>query len=119
MTNDFSFQNTTKVHFGRNALSKLSSEIIRYSDSVLLVYGGRSVKKYGLYDKVVNELKKENITVYDYDLVKPNPRHTDINIGGKMCRDNNIGAVLAIGGGSAIDSAKAIAGLVCSDTDDC
>lgn len=119
MTNDFSFQNTTKIHFGRNALSKLSSEIIRYSDSVLLVYGGRSVKKYGLYDKVVYELKKENITVYDYDLVKPNPRHTDINIGGKMCRDNNIGAVLAIGGGSAIDSAKAIAGLVCSDTDDC
>jgi len=119
MTNDFSFQNTTKVHFGRNALSKLSSEIIKYSRNVLLVYGGSSVKKYGLYDKVISELKKENITVYDYDLVKPNPRHTDINTGGKMCRENNIGAVLAIGGGSAIDSAKAIAGLACSDTDNC
>ncbi|MBE6129501.1 MAG: iron-containing alcohol dehydrogenase [Erysipelotrichaceae bacterium] len=119
MTNDFTFQNTTKVHFGRNAMSKLSSEVVQYGHSILLVYGGTFLKKCGLYDKIVNELKKEDITIYDYDLVKPNPRHTDINIGGRMCRDHGIEAVLGIGGGSAIDSAKAIAALALADTDNC
>ena len=117
MANDFTFQNTTKVHFGKEALTKLSSEIIRYGNSVLLVYGGNYLKECGLFDKIVNELKKEDIRIYEYDLVKPNPRHTDINIGGKMCRDNGIQCVLGIGGGSAIDSAKAIAALTVSDTD--
>lgn len=119
MMNDFSFQNTTKVHFGREALSKLSMEVIKYADKVLLVYGGTFLKKCGLYDRIVNELKKENIEIFDYDLVKPNPRHTDINIGGRMCKDNDIQAVIGIGGGSAIDSAKAIAALAVSDTDNC
>ncbi|MBR3357696.1 MAG: iron-containing alcohol dehydrogenase [Solobacterium sp.] len=117
MMNDFSFQNTTKVHFGRNALDKMAAEIGRYGKKILLVYGGRSIKKYGLYDKVREELK--DFELYDYDLVKPNPRHTDINEGGRMCREYGIEAVVAIGGGSAIDSAKAIAGLVKSDTDNC
>ena len=65
MMNDFSFQNTTRVHFGKNALSKLSSEVIRYGNKVLLVYGGTFLKKCGLYDKIVNELKKENIEIFD------------------------------------------------------
>ena len=119
MTNDFTFQNTTKVHFGRNAMSKLSSEVVQYGHSILLVYGGTFLKKCGLYDKIVNELKKEDITIYDYDLVKPNPRHTDINIGGRMYRDHGIEAVLGIGGGGAIDNAKAIAALALADTDNC
>ncbi|MBQ9824965.1 MAG: iron-containing alcohol dehydrogenase [Solobacterium sp.] len=119
MMNDFSFQNTTKVHFGKDSLTKLSSELIRYGNRVLLVYGGSFLKQCGLYDKIVNEIKKEDIEIFDYDLVKPNPRHTDINVGGKMCRENNIQAVLAIGGGSAIDSAKAIAALALADTDNC
>lgn len=119
MMNDFAFQNTTKVHFGKNALTHLAEELIKYGNKVLLVYGGTYLKTCGLYDKIVSEIKKEDIEIFDYDLVKPNPRHTDINIGGKMCRDNDIDMVLAIGGGSAIDSAKAIAGLVCSDTDNC
>lgn len=117
--NDFTFQNTTKVIFGKNALSHLSEELIKYGNKVLLVYGGTYLKTCGLYDKIVNEIKKEDIEIFDYDFVKPNPRHTDINIGGRMCREHDIPMVLAIGGGSAIDSAKAIAGLVCSDTDNC
>lgn len=119
MMNDFSFQNTTKVHFGKEALSKLSSEVIKAGHRVLLVYGGSSIKRFGLYDRIISELKKEDIEIFDYDLVKPNPRHTDINIGGRMCRDNQIDAVIGIGGGSAIDSAKAIAALAKADTDNC
>ena len=117
--NDFSFQNTTKVHFGKGALDKLAGEVGKYAKKVLLVYGGRSIKRIGLYDRVVNLLQDGGIEVYDYDLVKPNPRHTDINIGGQMCRKNGIEAVVALGGGSAIDSAKAIAGLVKSEATDC
>ena len=94
MMNDFSFQNTTKVHFGKEALSKLSSEVIKAGHRVLLVYGGSSIKRFGLYDRIISELKKEDIEIFDYDLVKPNPRHTDINIGGRMCRDNQIDAVI-------------------------
>ena len=119
MMNDLSFQNTTKVHFGKESLTKLSSEVVKYGKKVLLVYDGRFLKQCGLYDKIVNELKKEDIEIFDYDLVKPNPRHTDINIGGKMCRENGIEAVIGIGGGSAIDSAKAIAALALADTDNC
>ena len=119
MTNDFSFQNTTKVHFGRNALSKLAAETAPYGNKILLVYGGKSVKRIGLYDRVVEELKKADAEIFDYDLVKPNPRHTDINTGGKMCRENGIQVVIGIGGGSAIDSAKAIAALAVADTDNC
>ena len=117
--NDFSFQNTTKVHFGKEAMTKLAGEIGKYGKKVLLVYGGTYLKQCGLYDRIVSELKKGNIEIFDYDLVKPNPRHTDINIGGQMCRDNGIDAVLGIGGGSAIDSAKAIAALAVADTDNC
>lgn len=69
--NDFSFQNTTKVHFGKEALSKLSSEVIKAGHRVLLVYGGSTVKRVGLYDRIVSELKKEDIEIFDYDLVIP------------------------------------------------
>ncbi len=117
--NDFSFQNTTRVHFGKEALTKLPSEAIKYGHRILLVYGGTFLKQCGLYDKIVNELKKEDVEIFDYDKVKPNPRHTDINYGGKLCKDNNIEVVIGIGGGSAIDSAKAIAALAKADTENC
>ena len=116
--NDFSFQNTTKAIFGKNALGSLSKELSAYGKKVLLVYGGGSVKRTGLYDRVISELNKDDFTCYDYDLVKPNPRHSDINIGGQMCEDRNIDIILAIGGGSAIDSGKAIAALAKADTSD-
>ncbi|MBO6046977.1 MAG: iron-containing alcohol dehydrogenase [Erysipelotrichaceae bacterium] len=116
MMKDFSFQNTTKVHFGQNAMDKMYGEMSQYGTKVLLVYGGAYVKTSGLFDKVVSKLG--DLKVYEYDKVVPNPRHTDINEGAKMCRDNDIDMVLALGGGSAIDSAKAIASLTKADVDD-
>lgn len=115
--NDFQFQNTTKVYFGKDQLGHLHEEVLKYGKSVLVVYGGGSIKKIGLYDKVMKELKENNIEVYELAGVEPNPRYTTVNKGAKICKENNITAVLGIGGGSTIDASKAIAALTLVDTD--
>ena len=116
--NDFQFQNTTKVYFGKDQLGHLHEEVSKYGDNVLVVYGGGSIKRIGLYDRVMNELKENNITVYELAGVEPNPRHTTVNKGAHICREHDIKCVLAIGGGSTIDASKAIAALTLSNTDD-
>ena len=115
--NDFQFQNTTKVYFCKDQLGHLHEEVLKYGKSVLVVYGGGSIKKIGLYDKVIKELKKNNIEVYELAGVEPNPRHTTVNKGAKICKDNHVTSVLGIGGGSTIDASKAIAALTLADTD--
>ncbi len=70
--NDFQFQNTTKVYFGKNQLQHLHEEILKYGDKVLLAYGGGSIKRSGLYDRVMNELQSNGITVYELGSVEPN-----------------------------------------------
>ncbi|MBR0248866.1 MAG: iron-containing alcohol dehydrogenase [Synergistaceae bacterium] len=107
--NDFVFQNTTKIYFGRNQLQNLGTEIKQFGSKVLLAYGGGSIKKNGLYDKVMAELKKASMTVFELSGVEPNPHHTTVNKGAEMCRKENINVVLAVGGGSTIDCAKAVA----------
>ena len=114
--NDFQFHNTTKVYFGKDQLGHLHEEVLKYGKSVLVVYGGGLIKKIGLYDKVMKELKDNNVEVYELAGVEPNPRHTTVNKGAKICKENNITAVLGIGGGSTIDASKAIAALTLVDT---
>ena len=115
--NDFTFQNTTKVYFGKNQLENLHKEVLKYGNKVLLAYGGGSIKKMGLYDKVINELQSNGIEVFELSGVEPNPRHTTVNKGATICKENNIPVLLAVGGGSTIDCCKAIAATACSDTD--
>lgn len=115
--NDFQFQNTTKVYFGKDQLSHLHEEILKYGKNVLIVYGGGSIKKIGLYKKVITELKENSIDVFELAGVEPNPRHTTVNKGAKICKENNITAILGIGGGSVIDASKAIAALSLTNTD--
>lgn len=115
--NDFQFQNTTKVYFGKNQLQHLHEEVLKYGNKVLLVYGGGSIKKIGLYDKVIHELTSNDIEVFELAGVEPNPRHTTVNKGVSICKQNHIKVVLAIGGGSTIDCCKAIAATTLSDTD--
>lgn len=115
--NDFQFQNTTKVYFGTNQLSHLHEEILKYGNKVLLAYGGRSFKQSLLYGRVLEELKKNGIEVYEFGSIEPNPRHTTVNRGVKICRENNIQVILGAGGGSVIDCCKAIGATVLSDTD--
>lgn len=106
---NFIFQNTTKIYFGENQLEYLGEELKQYGTRVLLTYGGGSIKKSGLYDKVMEELKKAELTVFELSGIEPNPRHTTVNRGAKLCKKENIDVLLAVGGGSTIDCTKAIA----------
>ena len=106
---NFTFQNATKVIFGKETESLVGEEISKIGKKVLLHYGGGSIKKSGLYDEVIRSLKKENIEVVELSGVKPNPRLSLVQEGILICKEQNVDAILAVGGGSVIDSAKAIA----------
>ncbi|WP_078555620.1 iron-containing alcohol dehydrogenase [Bacillus alkalicellulosilyticus] len=106
---NFTFHNPTKLIFGKNQLEQLSQEVSQYGKNVLVVYGGGSIIKNGLYDNVMSELQKVNANVFELAGVEPNPRLTSVHKGVEICRQQNIDLVLAVGGGSVIDAAKAIA----------
>lgn len=106
---NFTFFNSTKIIFGKSTEQQVGKETKKYADKVLLHYGGSSIKKFGLYDKVLKSLKDEGIQVYELGGVKPNPRLSLVYEGIRICKENNINFILAVGGGSSIDSAKAIA----------
>jgi len=114
---DFTFQNTTKIYFGENQLAHLWEELKQYGSRVLLTYGGGSVKKTGLYDKVISEIKKAGLESFELSGIEPNPRHTTVNRGVQICRKENIDVLLAVGGGSVIDCTKAIAAAYFYDGD--
>ncbi|MGF6905894.1 iron-containing alcohol dehydrogenase [Fusobacterium sp. PH5-44] len=106
---NFKFYNPAKIIFGKKTEDKIGIEIKSLEKSrVLLVYGGGSIKKSGLYDTVINKLKEENISCWELSGVLPNPRLSLVREGIKLCRENNIDFILAVGGGSVIDTAKGI-----------
>ncbi|MFR3092840.1 MAG: iron-containing alcohol dehydrogenase [Eggerthella lenta] len=107
--NDFIFHNPAKVYFGKNQLEHLPEELAAFGTKVLMVYGGGSIKKSGLYDKVRGLLESAGMELFELAGVEPNPRHTTANRGAAICRQNGIDVVLAVGGGSAIDCAKGVA----------
>lgn len=107
---NFTFWNPTRLIFGKGELSKLSEEISPFGRKVLVVYGGGSIKRNGLYDKVMNELEKMDAEVYELGGVDPNPRVSSVREGVNICREKEIDFILAVGGGSVIDCTKAIAG---------
>ena len=106
---NFIFQSPTRIIFGKGTELEVGKETKKFAGKILLHYGGSSIKKYGLYDRIIKSLKNENIEVFELGGVKPNPSLNLVYEGIKICRDNNINFILAVGGGSAIDSAKAIA----------
>ena len=114
---DFTFHNPTRIHFGRNALSHLAEEVKLYGTRVLLVYGGGSIKRIGLYDQVMEILNGCGAQVWEVAGVQPNPRLSLVYKGIDLCREHGVELVLAVGGGSAIDTAKAIANGACYDGD--
>lgn len=105
---NFTFQNPTKIIFGKDAENKVGKEVKKYSKKILLHYGGGTIKTTGLYDRVVASLEKAGVSYVELSGVKPNPRLSLVQEGIKLCRDNEIDFILAIGGGSVIDSSKAI-----------
>ena len=106
---NFIFHNYTKIIFGKDTEKTVGSEIKKYGSRVLLHYGGGSVKKNGVYDKVTSSLKEAGVEFIELGGVQPNPVVSLVREGVKLCKDNKIEAILAVGGGSVIDSAKAIA----------
>ncbi|KXU04842.1 iron-containing alcohol dehydrogenase [Streptococcus gallolyticus] len=116
--NDFQFQNTTKVYFGKHQLQHLHQEVLKYGQKVLIADGGEFIRQSPLYAQVLKELTDNGIQIFELGSVEPNPRHTTVNRGVKLCKGNNIQTVLAVGGGSTIDCCKAIAATSCTDEDD-
>lgn len=103
---NFMYKNPTKIIFGKNQITKLFEQIKPYGKNVLLVYGGGSIKKTGLYDSILEEL--ECFNVYELAGVEPNPRVTTAQKGANLVKENNIDFILAVGGGSVIDCTKLI-----------
>jgi alcohol dehydrogenase len=106
---NFVFQNPTKIIFGKGVENQAGQETARYSKKILLHYGGNSAKHSGLYNRVTASLKEAGVDFVELGGVKPNPRLSLVREGIKICREQGVGFVLAVGGGSVIDSAKAIA----------
>ena len=108
MLGDFTYSNPTKIYFGENSLDNLSTELKNYGKNVLLVYGGGSIKKNGIYDKVIDILKKCDKTIIEDAGVMPNPTVEKLYEGCKLAREGNVDLILAVGGGSVCDYAKAV-----------
>lgn len=106
---NFEFLSPTKIIFGRGVEERVGAETKKYAAKVLLHYGGGSIKRSGLYEKVVASLKAAGVEFVELAGVQPNPRLSLVNEGIGLCRAEKIGFILAVGGGSVIDSAKAIA----------
>jgi len=107
--NNFNYSIPTKIFFGKDKISVLGDEIKKYGSRVLLVYGGGSIKKSGIYDRVTEIFKASGINFWELSGVEPNPRITSVTKGIELCRENKIDIILAVGGGSSIDCAKVIA----------
>lgn len=108
MLGDFTYCNPTKLYFGKNALEGLRKELPKYGKNVLLVYGGGSIKRNGIYDKVTAILKECGKTVAEDSGVMPNPTSDKLNEGCERARACNADLILAVGGGSVCDYAKAV-----------
>ncbi|WP_195537049.1 iron-containing alcohol dehydrogenase [Bacillus paralicheniformis] len=106
---NFSYYNPTKLIFGKGQLEQLRKELKVYGKNVLLVYGGGSIKKNGLYDEVTRVLKEEGADMHELSGVEPNPRLATVKKGIELCARHEIDFLLAVGGGSVIDCTKAIA----------
>jgi hypothetical protein len=105
----FVMYNPVKLHFGRGVADHLGKSLLKYGKRVLLVYGGGSIKNNGIYDQVMAQLQKIGADVFEYQGVRPNPIIEDVDAAAALGRDKQVDVILAVGGGSVIDSAKIIA----------
>ncbi|OZU86996.1 NADH-dependent alcohol dehydrogenase [Virgibacillus indicus] len=106
---NFTYRNPTKLIFGKGQLDALPAEVEQYGKKVLIVYGGGSIKRNGIYDNVIKKLSEINAVVFELPGVEPNPRISTVRKGVEICKKESIDFILAVGGGSTIDCTKAIA----------
>lgn len=116
MLGNFSYCNPTKLYFGEDSLQYLNDELPKYGKNIQLVYGGGSIKKNGIYDQVVEILKANGKEIFEDAGVMPNPTVEKLNEGIRIARENHVDLILAVGGGSCCDYAKAVSVSVhCND----
>lgn len=115
--NNFIYNIPTKVYFGENQLENLGKELRKFGRRVLLTYGGGSIKRIGLYDRVIEELRKAEMEVFELSGIEPNPRIESVRKGVEICKNEGIDVLLAVGGGSTIDATKFMAAGACVDHD--
>ena len=108
MLGNFTYSNPTKLYFGEDSLKSLNEELPKYGERVLLVYGGGSIKKNGIYDQVIRILADNGKTVSEVPGVMPNPTVEKLYEGCRIAKENQVDLILAVGGGSCCDYAKAV-----------
>lgn len=109
MLGNFTYHNPTKLIFGKNALASLAAELASYGDTVQLVYGGGSIRRFGIYDQVIDVLRAAGKRIVEDSGVMPNPTIEKLREGTRIARENDVDFILAVGGGSCVDYAKAVA----------
>ena len=117
MTGNFTFHNPTTLHFGMEALNNLGNELARYGNKVMLVYGGGSIKRNGIYDAVMEELREAGKDVVELGGVMPNPTIDKVLEGAALAKSEAVDLILAVGGGSTCDYCKAVAGSAYCEAD--
>ncbi len=115
--NSFVYDIPVKVYFGPGQLCHLGEELSKYGKRVLLTYGGGSIKRMGLYDEVIAEIKKAGLEVFELSGIEPNPRIDSVRRGAQICKDEHIDVLLAVGGGSTLDATKWMAAGACVEHD--
>lgn len=113
---DFNFISPTQIYFGKTAINNLSLALKPYK-KVLLVYGSGSIKRNGVYDDVIKQLSTAKTEYFELNEIRPNPEISKVKEGLKIVKENNIELILAVGGGSVIDTAKSIAASFYYDGD--
>jgi len=117
MMNDFIYDIPVRIYFGRDQLKNLGAELKKHGTRVLMTYGGGSIKRIGLYDRVVKEIKEAGLQLFELSGIEPNPRIDSVRRGVQMCKEHDIDVLLAVGGGSTIDATKFMAAGACVDHD--
>ena len=117
MLTSFTYHNPTRLHFGKDALQQLANELPQFGPRVRLTYGGGSIKRNGIYDQVVQLLRAANKTIVELPGVMPNPTVEKLRDGAALARTEAVDLILAVGGGSTIDYAKAVAAAAHCDED--
>ena len=117
MLGNFTYYNPTKLYFGEDAIEGLRQELPKYGPTVQLIYGGGSIKKNGIYDEVMQILKETGKTVVEDAGVMPNPTADKLREGVRIGKENKVDFILAVGGGSSIDYAKAVSVSIHTEED--
>ena len=106
--NNFIFQNSTKVYFGKGCVKEYLTCLTKNAQTILLAYGGGSIKRNGVYDEITGILKGAGKTIVEFSGIMSNPTYDKVQEGARLARDNQADMILAVGGGSTMDCCKAV-----------